>query len=35
MVSRVCSDKDIITPLGLDPDPDAREKYEALLPQNY
>jgi hypothetical protein len=35
MLSRVCGDKDIITPLGFDPDPGVREKYKARPPQHY
>jgi hypothetical protein len=35
MLSRICGDKDIITPLGFDPDPNVREKHKAKPPQNY
>ena len=35
MLSRICGDKDVITPLGFDPDPNVREKHNATPPQNY
>lgn len=35
MLSRVCGDNDIITPLGFDPDPNVRERNKAKPPQNY
>ena len=35
MLSRVCGDKDTITPLGFDPDPNVGEKNKSIPPQNY
>ena len=35
LLSRICGDEDIITPLGNDPDPNVREKHQAKNPQNF
>lgn len=35
LLSRICGDEDVITPLGFDPDPNVREKHRAREPQNY
>lgn len=35
MLSRICGEDDVITPLGFDPDPDVRIKHKGKNPQNY
>jgi hypothetical protein len=35
MLSRICGEDDIITPLGFDPDPNVRKKHKAKPAQNY
>ncbi|MCB0629666.1 MAG: hypothetical protein KDD15_08035 [Lewinella sp.] len=35
LLSRNCGEKDIITPLGFDPDPNVRKENNATAPRNY